>query len=146
MGHQVGKESPLPSISFTSVLNASWPHACDATSGNSFSRWYKSSIVSAAGVCTTCWQCSCSGCQNLAWRCVRQDKDLKKENEEALLLCGYQGQLAKENWSQTAADLLKSFASKKKEVETLKQELERQECHITKYKEDIEVLKNYKKH
>ena len=130
---QVAKPSPLPSITFCNQLHAAWPELCDATSAYEYNPSFKvvwpstkqrnvfpegtcpqiDGIVSDVGVCTSCWQYSCRGCENLTWRCAPQDtsiSDLKREKEEALLLCGYQAQLAKENWSQTASEIIKNLA------------------------------------
>ena len=103
-------------------------------------------IVSAAGVCTSCWQCACSGCQNLAWRCARHGtsiQDLRKE-KEALLLCGYQAQLTREKWNAAAADVIEHCSAKRKEAESLKQEVEKQACEIAEYKTQLEDLKRCK--
>ena len=163
------KASPLPPIKFCSPLHAAWPKFCDAASGFEYDASFRvvwptdkqqnvlqddtcpeiEGIVSDASVCTSCWQCSCGGCKNLAWRSARQDtsiQDLKKEKEEALLLCGYQAQLVKEHWSQTASETVKACTKYKKEAATLQQQVEKQTIMIEKLEAEIDEYKRSSLH
>lgn len=115
----------LPNIDLQSVTRAAWPGPCDASIGFAYDVCITAilsianiaacesgtpseieSFVSHSKVCSTCWNCSSNVSNNLAWRCAQQQVsvlDVTKEKNEALILCGYQQQLVKEQWHQTCA-------------------------------------------
>ena len=141
------------------MLHAAWPiTTCDAN-GFTFEPTFKvqkplqeapiceespseiQDIVTAAQVCATCWGCTCGAAQNLTWKCARQQttiKDLETGKEEALSLCGFQQQLTSEHWDRSAAELVKRCAAEKKTMNSMQQQLEKQESIIMKL--ELEVM------